>query len=56
MVTHDARADGPHLLVVIDHHEARIYSTEVHGAVPVKTRTLRPARARPTPALRQRRN
>jgi hypothetical protein len=26
--------DGTHLLVVIDHREARIYRTEVHGAVP----------------------
>jgi hypothetical protein len=25
---------GTHLLVVIDHHEARIYSTELHGSVP----------------------
>jgi hypothetical protein len=25
---------GTHLLVVIDHREARIYSTELHGAVP----------------------
>jgi hypothetical protein len=25
---------GSHLLVVIDHREARIYSTELHGAVP----------------------
>ena len=23
-----------HLLVVLDHHEARVYSTELHGAVP----------------------
>jgi hypothetical protein len=34
MATHDTREDGPHLLVVIDHHEAHIYRTEVHGAVP----------------------
>lgn len=27
-------APGVHLLVVIDHHEAKIYRTEVHGAVP----------------------
>jgi len=25
---------APHLLVVIDHHEARVYRTEVHGAIP----------------------
>ena len=36
MATRDARGDGPHLLVVIDHKEAHIYRTEVHGAVPVK--------------------
>ena len=27
-------AEGEHLLVVIDHREARIYSTELHGSVP----------------------
>jgi hypothetical protein len=27
-------APGIHLLVVIDHHEAKIYRTELHGAVP----------------------
>lgn len=27
---------APQLLVVIDHREARIYRTEVHGAVPVR--------------------
>ncbi len=27
-------ADGTHLLVVIDHREARIYQTELHGEVP----------------------
>jgi hypothetical protein len=27
-------ADGTHLLVVIDHREARIYRTELHGSVP----------------------
>lgn len=26
----------PHLLVVIDHQEARVYRTEVHGAVPMR--------------------
>lgn len=33
-----APAETPalHLLVVIDHHEARVYRTEVHGAVPQK--------------------
>src|SRR5580700_10032807 len=33
-----AKTDAaPHLLVVIDHHEAKVYRTEVHGAVPVST-------------------
>jgi len=27
-------AEGTHLLVVIDHREARIYQTELHGSVP----------------------
>ena len=27
-------ADGMHLLVVIDHREARIYRTEFHGSIP----------------------
>lgn len=27
---------APHLLIVIDHHEARVYRTEVRGAVPVR--------------------
>lgn len=27
-------ATAPHLLVVIDHREAKVYRTEVHGAVP----------------------
>ena len=28
------REAAPHLLVVIDHHEARVYQTEARGAVP----------------------
>src|SRR5580692_11655415 len=35
MATADDRKQAPHLLVVIDHQEARIYRTEVHGAVPM---------------------
>lgn len=31
---HQITADGAHLLVVIDHREARIYQTELHGSVP----------------------
>jgi hypothetical protein len=31
-----AKSIPPHLLVVIDHHEARVYSNEVHGAVPMQ--------------------
>jgi hypothetical protein len=34
MTKHDKHASGPHLLVVIDHQEAKVYTTEVHGAVP----------------------
>jgi hypothetical protein len=35
MAKTDERKTAPHLLVVIDHQEARVYRTEVHGAVPV---------------------
>ena len=32
-----AKTDAnPHLLVVIDHQEAKVYRTEVHGALPVR--------------------
>ena len=34
MATPDTNEAGLHLLVVIDHHEARVYRTELHGAVP----------------------
>ena len=34
MATSEDRATAPHLLVVIDHQEARVYRTEVSGAVP----------------------
>jgi hypothetical protein len=34
MVTPNALQPGPHLLVVIDHHEARVYQVEVNGGVP----------------------
>jgi len=30
----EAEAEGTHLLVVIDHRQARVYKTEVHGSVP----------------------
>ena len=30
----EAEAEGAHLLVVIDHREARVYRTEGHGSVP----------------------
>jgi hypothetical protein len=30
----EATAEGVHLLVVIDHREARVYKTELHGSVP----------------------
>ena len=29
-----AEAEGTHLLVVIDHRQARVYKTELHGSVP----------------------
>ena len=36
MAKPDDQNTAPHLLVVIDHQEARVYRTEVHGAVPVR--------------------
>jgi len=36
MATLGEREMAPHLLVVIDHQEARVYRTEVHGAEPVR--------------------
>ena len=33
----------PHLLVVIDHQEAKVYRTEVHGAVPVRISPFDPS-------------
>ena len=35
MATSEKKASAPHLLVVLDHHEARVYRTEVHGSVPM---------------------
>lgn len=35
MAKTDGQETAPHLLVVIDHQEARVYRTQVHGAVPV---------------------
>src|SRR5579871_1022057 len=35
MANTDDSGAAPHLLVVIDHKEAKVYRTEVHGAVPV---------------------
>lgn len=32
----DEKNAGLHLLVVIDHHEARVYRTEIHGAIPMR--------------------
>ena len=37
----DAEA-GTHLLVVLDHREARVYQTETHGAVPQRIRPYDP--------------
>ena len=36
MVIPDDRTTAPKLLVVIDHHEARVYRTRVHEAIPVR--------------------
>src|ERR1700723_1900095 len=36
MATLVKQETAPHLLVVLDHHEARVYHTEVHGAVPTR--------------------
>ena len=36
--------EGTHLLVVIDHREARIYKTELHGTVPQRHYSRRSAR------------
>jgi hypothetical protein len=35
-------AAGTHLLVVLDHREARVYTSELHGAVPQKIRPYNP--------------
>ena len=37
-----ATGTGLHLLVVIDHHEAKVYSTEVLGAVPERIKPYDP--------------
>jgi hypothetical protein len=37
-----AAPDGTHLLVVIDHREARIYSAELHGSVPQRIKPYDP--------------
>ena len=36
MATVHERESAPHLLVVIDHQEARVYRTEVLGAIPMR--------------------
>lgn len=36
MATPEKPDESLHLLVVIDHHEARVYRTEVHGAIPMR--------------------
>ncbi len=36
MARTDERETAPHLLVIIDHQEARVYRTEVYGALPVR--------------------
>ena len=37
-----AAAHGPHFLVVIDHREARVFKTELHGALPHRIVPLDP--------------
>ena len=37
-----AASGGRHLLVVIDHREARVYETELHGAVPQRVQSFDP--------------
>ena len=37
MATSDKPDAAPHLLVVIDHQEARVYRTEVHGSIPSRS-------------------
>jgi hypothetical protein len=32
----EADGKGPHLLLVIDHHEARLFRSELHGSVPLQ--------------------
>ncbi len=34
MATPNERESAPHILVVLDHQEARVYRTEVHGSIP----------------------
>lgn len=38
----EAVAEGVHLLVVIDHRQARVYKTEVHGSVPQRITPYNP--------------
>jgi len=52
-----AVAEGVHLLVVIDHRQARVYKAEVHGSVPQRITPYEPGgpadtctRSRTTPA------
>jgi hypothetical protein len=42
MAEHDKQEGAPHLLVVIDHQEARVYRTEVRGAVPTRLSSYDP--------------
>lgn len=42
MAPSDIVSEGTHLLVVIDHREARIYRTELHGSVPQRIETFDP--------------
>jgi len=41
-VAPEAAAEGTHLLVVIDHRQARVYKAEVHGSVPQRITPYNP--------------
>ena len=51
MAKHDEHEPAPHLLVVIDHQEARVYRTEIHGAVPQQLVPYDPNGYRSAPAF-----
>jgi hypothetical protein len=52
MAKTDERETAPHLLVVIDHQEARVYRTESPRSCPREYCPLRPARVQKAFAFR----